>query len=94
MATTVETPMNLVARALLLLAALFALNSPAAAAWPTPVLQQADMILGYFQALTVDLDALRAGAGGRAAAPISSLLALLGMGLLLLLGVRISRDRR
>jgi hypothetical protein len=83
-----------VARTLLLVAALFALNSSEpSAALPTPVLHEADGLLSSIQALLLDFDVPRMGAGRPAAAPISNTLALLGMGLLLLLGARITRRR-
>jgi hypothetical protein len=92
---TVENTMNLVARVLLLLAALLALSAPMpAAAWGISELPQAGVLFGSLQTLMVDLDTLRAGGGRRVAAPISSTLALLGMGLLALLMVLISRRRR
>ena len=92
MAMTVEKAMK-VARASLLLAALLAMNltSPAAAL-ATSVLHEA-VLLGSLEVLILDFDVLPAGAGRPAAAPLSNMLALLGMGLLVLLGALILRRR-
>jgi len=92
MAMTVERAMKVV-RTLLLVAALFALNSSEpSAALATPVLHEANGLLSAIQGL-MDFDLPRVGAGRPAAAPISNTLALLGMGLLMLLGARIFRRR-
>jgi hypothetical protein len=89
-AMPVETIMN--GARTLLLTALLVLNSSAhAAAAATAVLYAESFGLHI---LAVAFDPMRAGTGRLVAAPISNLLALLGVGLLVALGARIVRRRR
>jgi hypothetical protein len=79
----------------LLLAALFTLNlSAPAAALAAPVLHERHVRFSSPQVSILDFDARRASTRRPAAALMSNTLPLLGIGLLVLLAVRILRSRR
>jgi hypothetical protein len=78
----------------LLLAALFTLNVSAPAALAAPVLHEPHVRFSSLQVSILDFDARRASTGRPTAALMSNTLPLLGMGLLVLLAVRILRSRR